>query len=188
MKAANTLVPSTKIHGVTSQKTVILTMPEDLWSHVLTLFFPNDNRNLRCHWDQHLCYHRYFQRTLELTLWIICVGNRLTAKVALQVKILYFFYFVSMIHKMAASYTRDVFKVNEFPFIISAGPIISLYKTMCWATNHVTKLASLLQQRVPFNKSQNLIYWENLSQRWILVAIQLHKRQLGSASNLDVSA
>jgi len=44
MKVGDTLVPSTKIHSVTFQKTVILTLPENLWSHILTLFFPNDNR------------------------------------------------------------------------------------------------------------------------------------------------
>jgi hypothetical protein len=60
---------------------------------------------------------------------------------------------------MAASYTRNVFKVNEFPLIIFADPIISLYKTMCWGTDHVTKLASPLLRRVLFNQSRNFIYW-----------------------------
>lgn len=116
--------------------------------------------HLRCHWDQHLCHYRHLQTTMELTRWIIYVGNRLTPEVALQVLIVYFFYFVSMIHKMAASYTRNVFKVNEFPLVISAAPIISLYKTMCSATTQVMKLAYPLQQRVLFNQSLNFIYWE----------------------------
>ena len=85
---------------------------------------------------------------------------------------------------MAASYTKDVFKVNEFPLIISAAPIISLYKPMCWATNHVTKLASPLQHRVLFNQSLNFIYWEKP-----ITTMNTGRNSItskGSASNLNV--
>jgi hypothetical protein len=186
MDAAGTLVPSTKLHSVTFHKTVILTLPEDLSSHVLNSFLSKGRQNLRRHWDQHLCHYIYLQTTLELTEWIIYVGIRLTAEVALQVRTLYFFYFVSMIHKMAASYTRNVFKVNEVPLIISAAPIISLYKTMCWGTDHVTKLASPLLQRVPFNQTRNFIYWEKPITTLNVSCNSLIQKETGLASNLDV--
>ena len=179
MKAEDTLVPSTKIHSVTFQMTVILTLLENLWSHILCSFQTTTESSLPL-----ALYYRYLQTTLELTRWIIYVGNRLTAEVALQVRILYFFYLVSMIHKMAASYTTDAFKVNEFPLIISAAPIISLYRTMCWATTHVRKLASPLQQRVLFNQSLNFIYWETPITTMNISCISItHK---GSASNINV--
>ena len=120
MGAAGTLVSSTRLHCVTFQKTVILTLPEHLSPHLLTLFFPIDD-TIFAATEISICVttDRYEKTTLELTQWIICVGNRLTAEVALQVRILYFFYFVSMIHKMAASYKRNVFKVSEFPLCCS---------------------------------------------------------------------